>query len=77
MKVDVGKVLENQRIDEWKKKVKSDPKNANVWHMYGQVLQGAKRDNEAVEAFKKAVQLKPRDTMSWAALGRLYSFYKK
>ncbi len=48
--------------------LEQNPDNANLWIVYGEILQQLKQTDKAVEAFQKAIELDPENVMGYGAL---------
>jgi len=56
----------------FKKAVKLNPQNVNLWSSLGDIYSQLNRSGDALQAFRKATRLDPKNANLWVRLGDIY-----
>jgi Flp pilus assembly protein TadD len=56
-------------LDYCRQSLRLDPKNPDIWHSEGILLQKSAQLGDAAQAFRTAAELNPKDVIAWRQLG--------
>ncbi len=62
----------DEMLTAFKKAVRLDPKNVNLWSSLGDIYSRLKRSDDALQVFRKATRLDPKNANLWVRLGDIY-----